>query len=373
MRSKVVTLYCHMVYQSTKEKQVNVRQDIVKYAQKYGIKPASHRFGCSKNTVKKWMRRFEKGGIGALVNQRKGPKHIPHKMPEEEEKLILKYRKQAPCYGPKRLIWFFDIKASEGAVARVLRQHGLTRKKRKKHQRKQDLREQKAAYKALTHHQEDVKHLYDIPHYWAQMERKKLPRYQYTIRDTKSGVMMLGYGSEYSELYSRIMTERYLYHLQLHGVELGEVIIQTDNGVEFGGTRRNLTKESFANMIEQQIGAKHRFIPPGMCNANADVESVHATIENEFFDLESFEDKQDFWIKIQAYQHFYNIARPNFSKKGKTPLQIILEDRPNISPSVVNFPVVDLDAEFRARCAKYEPKVKKYGGQYLPKLPALPF
>ena len=46
-----------------------------------------------------------------------------------------------------------------------------------------------------------------------------------------------------------------------------------------------------------------------------------------------------------------------------------MEDRPTICPSVVNFPVVDLDAEFLKRCEKYEPMIKKLGGHYLPKLP----
>ena len=62
----------------------------------------------------------------------------------------------------------------------------------------------------MTHHQEDLKHLYDIPHYWVQMKQKNLPKYQWTIRDTKSGLMMLGYAQEYSELYSTIMTDKYL-------------------------------------------------------------------------------------------------------------------------------------------------------------------
>lgn len=31
---------------------------------------------------------------------------------------------------------------------------------------KQDLRDIKAKYQSLTHHQEDVKRLYDIPYYW---------------------------------------------------------------------------------------------------------------------------------------------------------------------------------------------------------------
>ena len=87
MRSKQSTAYCHMVYESNKQKQINVRQDMVKYAQSHSIKAAARRFGCSKNTVKKWFRRHQEGGIGALVNQRKGPKNIPHKASKEQEKI----------------------------------------------------------------------------------------------------------------------------------------------------------------------------------------------------------------------------------------------------------------------------------------------
>ena len=371
MRPHTITPYCHMVYETSKKKQSFVRQDMVKYAQIHGIKPAARRFGCSKNTIKLWQKRYQEGGIGALVNQRKGPNRIPHKLSKEDEEHIIKCRKQAPCYGPKRLRWGYGIQASEGAIARVLKQNSLTRKRTKKYQRKQDLRHIKAAYKALSHHQEDVKHLYDIPHYWPQLQKNHLPKYQYTVRDTKSGMMMLGYGREYNEQYSTIITEQYLEHLRAHGVDLGEVIVQTDNGSEFGGGRnRNLSKPGFLSAIES-YGAVHRFIPPGMCNANADVETVHATIEQEFFDLESFSDVKEFFEKAQVYQYFYNIGRPNFSKKGKTPLQIIMEDRPNISPKVVDFPVLDLDHQFRLkypdRGASHE---KKVGGQYLPKLPA---
>ncbi len=81
------------------------------------------------------------------------------------------------------------------------------------------------------------------------------------------------------------------------------------------------------------------YIPLGCSNANADVESFHSTVELEFFNLESFRSRKEFFCKAQAYQYFYNFARPNFSKAGKVPIQIVLEDRPNINPEVLNFPV----------------------------------
>ena len=358
-----------MIYENSKRKQTSIRQEMVKYAQIHGIKPAARYFGCSKNTVKKWTRCYESGGTGALTNGQKGPKNIPHKTSKEVEEHIIKCRKQAPCYGPKRLKWAFeDIQVSESAIARILRQNNLTRKRRKKYQRKQDLRMVKAAYyKGLSHHQEDVKHLYDIPHYWTQLQKMRLPCYQYTVRDTKSGMMMLGFGSEYNEQYSTIMTERYLYHLRLHGILMKEVTIQTDNGSEFGAKKRHIDQLGLRNTIEREIGAKHNFIPPGMSNANADVESVHATIEDEFFHLQTFSGRDDFWVQVQAYQYFYNLVRPNFSKQGKTPLQIVMEDRPGIDTMVAGFPVLDLDAEFRA---KYRDNIEvRGGGQGLPKLP----
>jgi transposase len=110
MRSR--TPYCHMVYENTRAKKDAVKLDIIRYAQQKGNKPAARRFGCSKNTVKLWRRRYEAKAMAGLEDQRKGPKNIPHKTTKAEEKKIIKCRTQAPCYGPKRLKWAYDIKAS---------------------------------------------------------------------------------------------------------------------------------------------------------------------------------------------------------------------------------------------------------------------
>jgi transposase len=357
-----------MVFENTRAKKDAVKLDIIRYAQRLGNKAAARRFGCSKNTVKLWRRRYETQGMFGLEDCRRGPNDIPHKTSSEEEKRIIECRMKAPCYGPKRLKWAYNIQASEGAIARILKVNGLTRRPRKKYQRKQDLRAAKAAaYQALSHHQEDVKHLYDIPYYWEQLQRLGLPRYEYTLRDTKSGFLLLGFSKEYSENYSTIITEYYLNHLKAYHIDLSGITIQTDNGSEFGGGKKNIQTPGFVNTIVCGYNAHHQFIPPGMCNANADVESIHLTIEREFFDIESFTNVQDFWIKVQAYQLFYNLVRPNYSKGGKTPSQIILEERPNVDPKILFFPVLDLDEEFR-KLHGLE-KINVSGGQTLHKLP----
>ena len=375
MKSKTMvdlrTTYCAMIFKRSPEEQIAIRQQVVRYAQQWGIRPAGRRYGCDPRTVREWRKRFEKQGAKGLQNKSRAPHRCPHKISPEIEKLIVQKRKIAPCYGPKRLKFFNpSLKASTGAIYRVLKERGLLRKCKKKYRTKQDLRAVKARYHSLTHFQEDVKHLYDIPHYWSQMMARKLPKYEYTIRDAKSGFTIVAFANEYNEQYSTILTETLLSHLKSFGIDPKEVVIQTDNGSEFGAKKRDIKTPGFVNTIVLEWGAGHNYIPPGCSNANADVESFHSTVEFEFFNLESFGSKEEFFRKVQAYQYFYNFVRPNFSKAGKTPLQIILEDRPDISPRVLDFPVYDLDALFRQ---KMELSRNCLVDQYVHKLPDFEF
>jgi len=329
-----------------KVQKADARLHIVRYAKRYGNKPASREYGCSKNTVKLWRRRFEEEGMRGLDEKRDVPRNIPHKTSEADEAYIVECRRKVPCYGPQRLRLFFGIKTSEGAIKRILREHHLSRAKRKKYHKRNDLREVKARYRALSIHQEDTKHLYDIPRYWPQMKTLGLPRYQYTIRDVKSGFMVLGYGSECSEVYSELFTEAYIRHLKAYGIKPEELVFQSDNGFEFGGTTKRIKDGGYIHMIEERYGSRHTYIPPGMKNANADVESAHGLIESEFYDIEDFISRAEFFNKAQLYQDFFNMLRPNFSKGGKTPWEIISKDRSNISPDVLLFAVVDIDTLF---------------------------
>ena len=65
--------------------------------------------------------------------------------------------------------------------------------------------------------------------------------------------------------------------------------IQTDNGSEFIGCfRQDRTRDGFEKTVNG-FGAIHKRIPPRAWSYNSDVETVHATIEQEFYDLENFE------------------------------------------------------------------------------------
>ena len=345
----------------SKDKRFTIRKSIVHEALKDGIKPVANPWNTSKNTVKKWVKRFQEEGNDGLMDHRSGPKTIPHKTPLTVETQIVAIRKQAPCYGARRLKYFFRLPASVGAIQRIIHDHGLTRKIRRRHHKKNDLRQVKAQYKACEKLQMDVKYLTDIPPYWEMMQRLKLPRFQYTVRDVKSGMLFLGFADEISELHPETMAKHVLQTIVPRFP--GKVTMQTDNGVEFSGTTRRLESNHFRAMVTG-LGAEHCYIPPGHCNANADVESIHSTIEEEFYNLTPFSSKEDFFRKAESYRLFYNLERPNFSKGVKTPWLIAQQDHPQTDLATVfqSIGVVDLDMLLKTTIT---------GGQPFPVLPEL--
>jgi transposase len=334
-----------MLKGASKQQLFYTRQQIVKDAQVNGIKPTAVKWSISKNTVRKWLRRYQEKGIKGLEDRRKGPDFIPHKTPLKIEKQVIKYRKQVPCYGPRRLKYFFDLPCSNGAIQRIIKGHGLQRRSRKKYQKKNDLREAKKRYKSLTRLQMDIKYLNDIPNYYGQMNKLNLPRFQYTVRDVKSGMLFLGYSNEISELNARTMITSILEELKEEPkFDLSSLIVQTDNGSEFSGRARKIETNPFVSAI-QKYGANHRYIPPGMCNANGDVESIHNTIELEFFDLCKCKSRENFFDQVESYRLFYNFTRPNYSKDCKTPWQITQDDwvKTDIASNISLIKTYDLD------------------------------
>src|SRR5690606_4905530 len=221
-----------------------------------------------------------------------------------------------PCYGPARLKTMFDLAPSKNAIGRILKENALTKRRRKKREKQADLREVKAKYRALTHLQMDVKYLTDIAQYWPQMEALGLPRFEYTIRDTKSGAVFLGYGQQLSVTYASILIRRCLKHLEHWGIDPAEVTVQTDRGAEFSGGVRKKQTRGFVHTVRKLCGARHVFTPPRWPNASTDVEAFHRLVEEEFFDLEVFGSLEDCLRKATLYQHYFDLARPNGYKGG---------------------------------------------------------
>ena len=314
--------------------QFALRHQLVTFARKQGIKAAARHFACCRNTVRKWLRRFLQWGNAGLRALRRTPKSCPHKTQDAWEARVVALRKKTPGFGARRLIQEFALPLGHNAVQRIINCHQLTRPPKRRHRRKNDLRAVKAAYAPFTRFQMDVKYLTDIPFYWPQMQKNGLPRFQYTLRELSCGAQFLAYSNELSKTYATLAVERFLQHLQQQGVDTHQVVLTTDLGSEFDGDTVHYRPEGFHLTIEQRFGAQHRFNPPSCPNANADVESVHHTIETEFYDAQRFDSRADFFAKAATYQLWYNAARKNGSRGYKSPADLLALKAPKLSPKI---------------------------------------
>ena len=324
----------------SKDHQFDLRLDIVIYARQHGIRAAARHFHTTRHTVRKWVRRFDEERKAGLEELSRAPHRCPHKTPWQTERQIIALRERSH-FSAQRLKDEYELTISRGAIHRIIREHGLTRRHRRKpHRKSRDLRAQKMAKPPLTYFQMDTKDLSDIPQYRSQMHHVGLPRYQFTIRDVCTGAQFLSYASELSVSYSAAIAKRFLKHGETNGIKLEDLVLTTDNGTEFSGNRLDHAATGFVHTVETQCHATHLFNRVGRPNDNADVESVHNTIESEFYELESFASLADFVAKASIYQHYYNLARFNYSKGRRSPLDIIRQRKTTISERVLLLPPV---------------------------------
>ena len=319
-----------------------LRQRVVSFAREHGIKAAMRAFGCSRNTVRKGVRRYQPGKPSSLVERSRQPHRCPHQTSERVEGVVVRLRNQTG-YGAERLKQEFDLSCSVGAIARILRQRRLVRKRKKNPQTKKDLRAVKRQGKLFGQLSADTKYLQDIPFYWPQRMRLELPRFQYTVREVVSGLTFVGYADEISKTSFTLLAERVSAHLAWCGIELTGVEWQTDNGCEFqeGRGQRGLPSTVKA------LGSEHHDIPVKAYTWQSDVETVHRLQEDEFFDRELFRSASEFWNKVSTYWYHFNIARKNRGKEWKSPLQIIQERAPYIHPAIASWRPLDLGCLFR--------------------------
>lgn len=334
-----------------------LRQAVIRHAQEHGVRSAVRAFGCSRNTVRKWLRRYEPRRPSSLQEQSKRPHRCPHQTPAGIETQVVKRRHQTG-YGAERLKMEFDLPCGVSAIKRILRDHNLARPRKRKHVTKQDLREVKRQWKLFGQLCADTKYLQDIPQYWPFMTQLRLPSFQYTVREVVSGLTFIGYADELSKSYAVLMAERVSAHLAWHGVDLAHVEWQTDNGAEF---QEDADHRGLPSLV-RALGSGHHYIPPKAYTWQSDVETVHRLQEDEFFDRESFRSPREFWQKVSTYWLHFNVSRRNRSKRWLSPLQILQQRTPSVDPRIATWLPLDL-AKLHAH---YAPAYAPKGGHDLP-------
>ncbi|MDI6703349.1 MAG: helix-turn-helix domain-containing protein, partial [bacterium] len=325
----------------------NFRLRMVELAEEKGISWAARVYGTTRKTVRKWIARYNQNGLEGLKDRKKIPKTIPHKMDKEDEKCIVELRKTHPSWGARMLKDRYKLKWSHMAIHRVIKQNGLIKKKKKRWQKRKDLRKIKEKMRPFEKAQIDTKDLSDIVNYYPLMVRFNLPKFEYTYRDMSTGASFYAYAdannSNLADLFARYVLE----HLKSYGIDTASIIWQTDNGSEYIG---NVNKKTDRLSAFEEVLNKHHVIyeriPPRCAHWQGDVESFHRIIENELYDIESYGNQEEFLGKAYAYQLYFNYFRSNRWRDNKTPEKILKEKDPSIDPNILNLPPIRLEILF---------------------------
>jgi len=327
------------------------RYQMVIYALKHGVKSAARTYATTVKTVRKWVKRFKLGGYQALDDLSRRPHHSQNALSQEEKNVIVKLKIKYKRVGAEQVKTLEKLQRSSKTIRKTWRDNGVSsRKRKKKHVTKQNLREVKKKFKLFEQSCEDTKDLSDIPEYYFQMMQKQLPKWQYTFREISSGILFLGFADERSLTHATLFAQYINEHLKKFDLITPGDIRQTDNGSEYIGSWCAKNPSAYTLTLEKNK-LQHNTIPPGAHRWQSDVETVHNLIEFEFYEIESFRDRTDFMRKVLTYQTFFNLQRPNSYKEHKTPWQLAKEKRPDLKIEALLLPPIDLDALLNKKVA----------------------
>lgn len=319
------------------------RFQMVRFAQKEGVKPAARAFATTPKTVRKWLRRYQQQGYAGLKELSRAPHQPAYQITPGQRRKAIRLKRELRSWGAARIKRHFELPISEKALRRIWRQEGLLKKKRRKHKTKNDLRAVKAKWRLFEQISMDTKDLQDIPELWPQIRRHRLPTVQYTAREVVSGLHFLGFAQDRSLACANLFAELLLTHLQGCRVHFEDSRIQTDNGSEFIGSPQAIDDSAFTQTVEEVPGLIHQTIPPAAHTWQSDVETTHRLIEDEFYEVEAFKSRSEFLAKSATYNLWFNAARKNSYKNHRSPWEILQARDPTLPKEIVAFPPLFLD------------------------------
>lgn len=339
----------YQIMRQSKDKKV-WRYQMAQKALSIGVKPTARLFHTSPSVVRTWRNRFLQEGYSGLSDRSRRPHHSPRATPQHIKDHIVFLKGKYKRVGAVQVRALEDLPQAPKTIRKIWKDAGIpSRKRPKKHVTKNNLRELKKQFKLFEQVMEDTKDLLDIPEYWIQTKMLNLPKVQYTFREVSCGILFMGFANERSLTHTQLFA-LYINHFLKKFNVLPEISWrQTDNGSEYIGAWNAKKPSAYTRTVESLPGQTHNTIFPGAHRMQSDVETIHNLIEAEFFEIEQFESRQDFFAKATSYQLFFNLKRPNSYKELKTPLQLAIDKKPDLNQKLLLIPPVDLDKLLRMK------------------------
>lgn len=308
----------------TPEQQIRQRYAWFQEAARLGnVTLACQRLGISRKTFYKWRRRFqgEQGRREALRDRSRRPHRPRRKVGKALRRRLLALRRRTHL-GPARLRVLLcqagtRYVPSPATIAKVLRQAGLTRKRRAKPKR---YRRTFIVPRPGDLVQLDVK--------WVPYRVEGHQLYQYTAIDCCTRLRVVTFSDEVSLAAAKAFAQ---YVLRTFPFPVR--CVQTDNDPIFthwytAGPKTPLDRPVKAHPFSvmcARFGATHRLIPPRTPRLNGRVERSHQTDDQEFYTLRQYATRRDLELAYRRWLAHYNHTRVHtgHGMAGRTPLQVL--------------------------------------------------
>jgi len=333
--------------------QMDVKKELTQdwNAGHFSITDLSHKYGVSRPTVYKWLRRYKRDGIEGLKERSRAPKHRPHRTPRSIIDLVIQEKLKNRKRGPRKVRAQIKRKYPEidlPAVSTIgywLKKEGLVEQRKKR---------------------------LHVPPYMEPFSECKRPNDLWSI-DYKGQFHMKNgrvcYPLTVSDNYSRFLlgcralkgprydpTRRFMESIfREYGLPNA---IRSDNGTPFagrcmGGLSRLMVWWILLGIIPERIRK-------GCPQENGRHERMHRTLKSDVLNpvARNLREQQK---AFDVYRHDYNHDRPHESLHDKTPSDYYQKSS---LPYVENPHVPDYDDNYLVRQVRHCGEIKFVGKKF---------
>jgi transposase len=103
----------------------SLRYQLIRYAQKNGIKPAARLFHTTPTTVRKWLKRYEENALDALVDSRTLVRARTSKIPVDQKEKAIRLKKTNMSWGALKIKKYYKLNISDKAIRKIWKDEGL--------------------------------------------------------------------------------------------------------------------------------------------------------------------------------------------------------------------------------------------------------
>jgi transposase InsO family protein len=257
------------------------------------------RFGVTRQTVHRWLRKYAAEGIAGLVDGSAKPLSCPHQIPPELEARIVELRRLNPGWGPRTIRFRLEAEQvvplpGRSSIYRCLVRHGLIEPEARR-RKKADYRRWERS-RAMELWQMDVVGGVQLVNGWRASIVSGV--------DDHSRFVISAYVVERAT--ARPVCDALAKAMRSFGVPRE---ILTDNGKVFTGRFGPGTGEVLFDRICRENGIKHLLTAPRSPTTTGKVERWHKTLRREFLNGRVFDSIADAQVQLDRWVHEYNHER----------------------------------------------------------------